>query len=61
MIHTPVFAVAASSTFMWLCTIHGWRPTSVTTQPASIVITESTPGAAAIAEEPAWLFGHVAA
>ncbi len=48
MTHTPVFVVAASTTFICLNTIQGWRPTSVTTQPASIVITESTPAVAAI-------------
>src|ERR1700675_2462493 len=45
---TPVFVVAAFSTFISLNTIHGWRPTSVTTHPASIVITDSTPAHAAI-------------
>ena len=46
--HTPVFAVAASSTFIRLYTIQGWRPTSLTTQPASIVTTEATPATVAM-------------
>src|SRR6478672_9082810 len=40
---TPVLPVAACSTFIWLNTIQGWRPTSVTTQPASMVMTARTP------------------
>src|SRR5512132_3218297 len=46
--HTPAFSVAASVTVIRLYTIHGWRPTSVTIHPASIVTTERTPAAAAI-------------
>ena len=43
----PVFAVAASSTFIISQTIHGWRPTSLTVQPASIATTARTPVLAA--------------
>src|SRR6476469_2491703 len=45
---TPVLPVAACSTFIWLKTIQGCRPTSVTTQPASMVITDRTPAIEAI-------------
>src|SRR5262249_46806139 len=45
--HTPLLAVAASSTRMYWLTIHGCRPTSVTTQPASRATIAIAPDAAA--------------
>ena len=44
----PVFAVAAWSTFIISQTIHGWRPTSLTVQPASRATTASDPVVAAM-------------
>src|SRR5690348_10284279 len=43
VIHTPWFVVAAWSTRMKLCTIHGCRPTSATVHPASIETTDAIP------------------
>src|SRR4051812_6575971 len=44
--HTPPLVVAASGTFKYPDTTQGWRPTSVTTQPASMAMTEATPATA---------------
>ncbi len=43
MSQTPLAPVIASSVRMIPWTIHGWRPTSVTIQPASMAMIASTP------------------
>ena len=58
---SPGIGVTASAVRITPWMIHGWRPTSVTIQPASMAMKPSGRGAARCREQEAAMLGEVAA